>query len=434
MALRIAMVVYSHYESDPRVRREAEALAGRGDDVEVWCLQADGAAAEETLCGVKVHRISIRRYRGGKAVAYVRSYGAFFAAAGVRLSAAHLKAPFDAVHVHTMPDFLVFAAALPRLGGAKVVLDMHDLMPDLYAVKFGFDKSGPAVRALRAVQSLSAGFADAVLCVHEPQYRLLLRDGVPAYKLNIVMNAPDPALFSPRKAPPPITDEIRLVYHGTVLHRYGVDLAVQAFAKARAKEPRLVMSILGDGDYVPEVRALAELLGLGPDVLRFSDGRLPLPEVAAKIRDAHIGIIANRDDQEDSVLPTKLLEYMAVGIPSVAPRTRCIRRYFDDRQLELAEVGDVDGLAAAILRLAGDPERSAAVIEAARQWHSTYGYAVQMRLLFRVFDSLCWQKVRAEKAAKQKTVEGKKTGKRSTPAKGGGEGPKKPKAETQAPA
>ncbi len=417
MPLRIAMVVYTHYESDPRVRREAEALAKRGDHVEVWCLKADGAAAEELLEGVHLHRISIPRYRGGKAAAYVQSYGQFLVVAGAKATFAHVREAFDIVHVHTMPDFLVFAAALPKLRGAKVILDMHDLMPDLYALKFGLDKGGVGVKALRAVQSVSASFADAVICVHEPQYNLLLRDGIPAYKLHIVMNAPDPKLFAPRKRDPKIKDEIRVVYHGTILHRYGVDLAVRAFAKAREQEPRLVMSVLGDGDYVQDVKALAAELGLGPDVLRFSNGRLPLPEVAAQIRDAHIGIIANRDDQEDSVLPTKLLEYMAIGIPSVAPRTRCIRRYFGDAELELAEVGDVDGLAAGLVRLASDKDRRKAVIAAAREWHATFGYEVQMRLLCRLVDSLCWQKVAEQRKAKQKATEGKKTGRRNTPPK-----------------
>jgi glycosyltransferase involved in cell wall biosynthesis len=319
-----------------------------------------------------------------------------------------------------MPDFMVFAAILPRLVGAKVVLDMHDLMPDLYAVKFDLDRAGWGVQLLRGVQTVSAAFADAVICVHEPQYELLLRDGVPPRKLNIVMNAADPKLFAPRKKEPRIKSEggeVRVVYHGTILHRYGVDIAVRAFAKAREREPRLRLSILGDGDFLPEVERIAAGLGLDPDVLYLSRARLPLSEVAERIRDAHIGIIPVRDDQEDSVLPTKLLEYISVGIPSIATRTRCISRYFDDTQVELVAVEDEDAMADALVRLAQDKTRRKALVDAARVWEEEFGYETQMRLLFRVVDSLCIDKILADKRAKQAAEEGKKTGSKKTPPK-----------------
>ncbi|MEE2903046.1 MAG: glycosyltransferase family 4 protein [Myxococcota bacterium] len=391
MSKRIAMIAYTHYESDPRVRREAETLAARGDDVTVWCLQSDGAEATSQLEGVEIRRISIPRYRGGKALAYVGSYLQFFIVSAARLSREHHTAPFDIVHIHTMPDFMVFTAFWPRLRGAKVILDMHDLMPDLYAVKFGLSKQGKAVEALRMVQKTATAFADAVICVHEPQYELLLRDGVPTHKLAIVMNAADPKLFPPRDSQPAYgeEDQIRVIYHGTILHRYGVDLGIRAFAKARAQDSRLVMSVLGDGDFLPEVKRIAEELNLPDDVLHFSNGRLPLSEVAEAIRTSHIGIIPNRDDQEDSVLPTKLLEYVSVGIPAVAPRTRCISRYFDESQVEMVPVEDIDAMAGAILRIANDESRRKEMIEAARTWQDTYGFDVQMRFLCRTVDHLC---------------------------------------------
>jgi glycosyltransferase involved in cell wall biosynthesis len=413
------MVAYTHYESDPRVRREAEALAARGDEVVVWCLAGEGASPTEVLDGVTLRRVAIPRYRGGRAVAYAGSYGRFLVEVSLRLGLAHAREAFDLVHVHTMPDFMVFAGLLPRLAGAKLLLDMHDLMPDLYAVKFGLPKGGVAVRALRGVQQLSTAVVDAVICVHEPQYELLLRDGVPTHKLGIVMNCADPRLFPPRKKQPRVQPEgpIRVVYHGTVLHRYGVDLAVRALAEARRTEPRLVMKVLGDGDFLPEVRRVAAELGLGPEVLDLPGRRLPLPEVAQAIRDAHMGIIPNRDDQEDSVLPTKLLEYVSVGIPAIAPRTRCISRYFDDREVELVPVEDVSAMAAAMVRLAREPDRVKALVAAARGWEARHGYETQMRLLTRTVDHLCWEKVRAQRRARQAEIDGVKTGRRQTPPK-----------------
>lgn len=419
MPLRIAAVAYTHYESDPRVRREAEALAQRGDDVTVWALREEGMPAVAMEHGVRVVRIQMPRYRGGRAAAYVGSYLRFMAEVSARLVAAHATKRFDLVHVHTMPDFMVFAGAIPRLFGARVVLDMHDLMPDLYALKFGLDRSGVLVKALKLTQDAATTFADGVICVHENQYDLLLRDGVPAHKLSIVMNAADPALFPPLPSVRSVEGDgpIRVVYHGTVLHRYGVDLAVRALAKARLLEPRLVMQILGGGDFVESVEALARDLGLGPDVIEISGVRRPIDQVAALIRNAHIGIIPNRDDNEDSVLPTKLLEYIAVGIPAIAARTRCISRFFDGNQVELVDVEDVDGMARAMVSLAQDQARREVLVKGGHEWEQEYGWDVNRKLLFRTVDALCWEKVLSEKRARQRAVEGVKTGTRNTPPK-----------------
>jgi len=116
-------------------------------------------------------------------------------------------------------------------------------------------------------------------------------------------------------------------------------------------------------------------------------------------------------------LPTKLLEYVAVGVPSVVTRTRCVSRYFDQRQVELVEVGDVEAMAQAILRLAGDPKRRAEIVAAAREWQEEYGFEVQKRLFLRTVDSLCFEKIAAERKQKQQAVEGKKTGTRQAPPK-----------------
>ncbi len=395
------MIAYTHYESDPRVRREAEALAARGDEVVVWCLGKD-AGMGRSVNGVRLRQVTLPRYRGGRAAAYALSYGRFFAVVATRITAAHARRRFDVIHVHTMPDFMVFAALAPKLLGARIILDMHDLMPELYALKFHLAKEGRAVKALKWVQKSSTRFADYVISVHQNQYELLLRAGVPAPKLAIVMNAADPALFPPRNAEPAIVPEgpIRVVYHGTALHRYGVDIAVQAFATAHSKEPRLRMQLFGGGDFAPDVMALAKDLGLAPPVFEMTGEHRPLDEIARLIREAHIGLVPNRDDQEDSVLPTKLLEYIAVGIPAVVSNTRCVRRFFDETQVALVPVGDAEAMADALVDLARDARKRAAYVASARKWEEKYGWEVNKRALFRVVDAVCSETLDASKKAK----------------------------------
>lgn len=180
---------------------------------------------------------------------------------------------------------------------------------------------------------------------------------------------------------------------------------MRAFAQARERDPRLRFSVWGGGDFVAEVRAAADELRLSPDVFEMPGEHRPLDEIARQIRAAHIGIVPNRDDQEDSVLPTKLLEYVAVGIPAVATRTRCVGRFFKGTEVELVEVGDVDGMARGILRLASDPARRAELVENAHRWEEEYGWEVNRKNLFRTVDALCFEKLSEERRAKQRQKE-----------------------------
>src|SRR5213594_4164861 len=97
----ICMVVFNEYSSDPRVRREAEALVERGDTVDCVCLDKNKA---RSLCGVKLFAIS-GKYRGIKRTGHLASYLRFFCFAFLRLSLLHLRRPYDIVQVHTGPDF-----------------------------------------------------------------------------------------------------------------------------------------------------------------------------------------------------------------------------------------------------------------------------------------------------------------------------------------
>ena len=71
---RVAVVVFSHYPSDPRPRRAAEVLVQLGMNVEVLCLKQDACEPRrETYNGVSIRRISLKRRRGGK-FSYVFQY------------------------------------------------------------------------------------------------------------------------------------------------------------------------------------------------------------------------------------------------------------------------------------------------------------------------------------------------------------------------
>jgi hypothetical protein len=86
---------------------------------------------EEIIDDVYVHRLPLIRKKTSL-LRYIYDYASFFLLASLRVSWLHLKHPFQFIQVNTMPDFLVFAAFLPKLLGVKVSVMMQEPVPELW--------------------------------------------------------------------------------------------------------------------------------------------------------------------------------------------------------------------------------------------------------------------------------------------------------------
>ena len=134
--LRVCMVGYAFYESDTRILQYATALAKRGDIVDVVALQREGLPEFEVLNGANVYRIQTRTVNEKGLLTYASRILRFLLRATLVLRKQHRKSPYDVIHVHNVPDFLVFSALFPKIAGVPVILDIHDLLPEFYASKF----------------------------------------------------------------------------------------------------------------------------------------------------------------------------------------------------------------------------------------------------------------------------------------------------------
>ncbi len=352
--LRHCMIVDNSYP-DIRVEREARALVARGHEVDVICARLNDEPRHEVIDEIRVHRVPVRRQRGMGLRAQLVEYVSFTAWAAAELLRLQLRGRYDVVQAHNVPDFIVFAAAPAKLLGTPIMLDLHDLMPEFYASRFGGDVKSLMVRIVRWQERLSIAFADQILTVTDLWRESLIGRGVAPRKVNVVMNAPDETLFARREPAlggmPPVT----VIYHGTLTHRYGIDLLVRAVERARQHVPlRLILH--GRGEMMGEIEALIAELGLG-DVVRLSTELVPTAQLARTIATADIGVVPNRNDMfTDGILPTKLMEYAALGVPAIVARSSATCAYFSDEMVRYVEPGDVDAMADAIVELANDPE------------------------------------------------------------------------------
>lgn len=390
---RICMVAYTIYP-DSRIRREAEALVERGDSVDLICLRGRSNNTFEIYSGVGIVKLPMRRYRGSHAILYLMSYLHFFLTALIKITYLHLKNPYDIVQVHTMPDFMVFVAIIPKLMGVKVILDVHDLVPELYQSKFGLPETHPLIRLFIWIERISISFADRSISVHRQHLDALLHHGNPPGKFSILLNVPDMKMFAANGNPYSVGDSsFNLIYHGTVSERHGLEVAIRAVLVLKDRIKNLKLSIIGVGDDIPRLMALVSELGL-QDYVLISNGWVPLEELSSTIKNADIGIVPILyDGFTKYMLPVKLLEYVGLGIPVVCSRTETIEAYFDDSMVQYFSPGRADEMAAGILLLFQNLNRRNELRLNADKFNREFNWENQKQIYYQLIDGLAKEKM-----------------------------------------
>ncbi len=375
------MVVFAHYPgSETRVQRQAELLLREGLEVDVLCLRDAGREPLfEVVHGANVYRLAATRTYGKVGLAkLLLEYLVFFFRAMLALMRLHPRRRYATVQVHNLPDFLIFSAWYPKLRGARLLLDLHDLMPEFFAARTDRPLDSWLVRLIALQERLSCSFADHVVTVTETWRQTLIRRGVPAAKAGVVMNVADDRIFRPmpRSRATGNGHGFHLFYHGAIVPRYGLDLLIEAVARVHTQIPGLHLTIHGSGggDYRQQLTQLAGDRGIA-DKVRFSDQLIPMAELPALISTADVALVPNRSDVfTDGILPTKLLEYTATGVPAIVARIPAIAAYFDDSMVQFFAPGDVAGLAQCIQTLYSDRRRLSELAQNTDKFNQQYNW------------------------------------------------------------
>ncbi len=350
---RAAVVLYSYFATDPRPRREAESLHRAGMSVDVFCLRPNSQTPwRQQINGVNVFHMPLRRRRAAKLV-YMAQYGWFLTCSFFSVSVLNFKRRYDLVHVHNMPDFLVFSALVPKLCGARVILDLHDPMPELFRSIYGLPAEHYVVRWLKKMEQRSIGFAHLVLTPNRAFQELFTSRSCLPGKIQTVMNSPETTIFDPKRHAPsaPGTGPMRpfiLMYHGLLVERHGLDLAIRAVAKLRTEIPGIQLHMYGETtDYVTKIHELIRELGLEGIVQ--AHGFKPLDEIAKDISQIDLGLIPNRSSSFTQInFPTRIFEYLAMHKPVIVPNTKGIQDYFEEADMLFFEAGNAEDLATKI--------------------------------------------------------------------------------------
>ena len=391
---RVLLIVYEAYARDSRVRRHARALTDAGYAVEVAALVDEHSVDAARRDGITLVSLGPRKYRGGSRVAYLMAYVAFTARAFAAVTGRVLRRRVDFVYVNNPPDFLVFAALAARMRGLPVVLDIHDMTSDLYQAKFG--GRGAAGWLIERIERRSVRFADALITIHDiyaERLATMARDGTHVVG---VWNVPDADAWLPvgdRRAeepyatdPPTVDQPLRLGHHGTIVERFGIDQAVEAAAALRARGVPVTLSILGDGDFAEELETRIAESGAA-DAIDFDRRTFSHDDLEAFTARIDVGVAPYRPSSfSEHGLPTKVLEYVTLGVPVVVTETAMLRRHLAD-VVRLVSGRSVKELTEAIAELA-DPEVRARYRRGGRAAAHQMGWPGQRTKLLDLIDGL----------------------------------------------
>lgn len=386
---RVLLIRQGSFPLDARVRREVECLLDAGHEVDVISLRRDGQPGRETWRGANAYRPPLRHRREG-ALMYLLEHLAFITMATLLAGVLHLRRRYDVVQANTIPDSIVFAALIPKLLGAKVVLDLHECVPEFVATKYGLPPLHPLVRLAAFVEQAAIRFADrAVTCTREMK-DLFVGRGALAEKIDVVLNAADESIFDVERYPPQPREPGRftLICHGSVEERYGHDTLIEALALLGDEIPELRLEVFGEGSFQKEVEELAERRGV-TDRVWFAREYVPMEQLLEAISRADAGVVAmKRDAFRDVTHCNKMYDLIAMRRPAVISRTRSVQNYFDEGCFAYFDADDSADLARAIRELDQSPELGKRLVERAREVNEPYRWSRQREIYLQVVESL----------------------------------------------
>jgi glycosyltransferase involved in cell wall biosynthesis len=384
------MIVQQDYYTDPRVRRYAEALADAGASVDVLCAKCAAGPESDYRRDIRVYPIPVT-HGSTSIMGYVGEYLLSFLCFSVYLWLLQIRRNYHVVHAHNMPDFLTYCALLSRLLGTKVILDVHDPMPEFFMSKYDVREATLLVRLLRVQERLSSALADRVITANENFKVNLCGRGTPATKVVVVKNIADTRIFDRRVFPRARGGEGRfvLLYTGTIAPRYGLEMPIRAMLELKRQIPHVLLRIVGPHSrHRDELEELVRHLELGSWVEILP--AVPIQKIPELMSQADLGIYTAIEDPHMAIAtPTKVLEYAQMGLPVVASRLRIVEQIFGPEGVAYVPSDDPQAFAAVVRELWEDPRRYEALSASAdRVFVQQNSWEAERNVYFALLDEM----------------------------------------------
>ena len=389
--MRICMVAYAFYDTDTRIKRYAETLVQNGHEVDAISLGRDGQADRGVLNGVNVYRIQKRIRNEKSKISYFSRTVRFLVLSSIFLTKKHLEKRYDIVHVHNVPDFEVFAAWFPKLTGAKIILDIHDILPEFYVNKYKIDKHSLTYKLLLFIEKRSSGFSDHVIIANHLWHKTITSRSIPQNKCTTIMNYPDlDFICHNRSNEKRENDKFIIVYPGSLNYHQGLDIAIRAINILQKNIPKVELHIYGEGPAKESLISLVKELSLEKQV--FIKDHISNDEIINIMKHADLGIVPKRADSfGNEAFSTKILEFMALGVPVVVSATKIDQYYFDESMVKFFKSDNDRDLSDAILVLMKDQDLRKRLVENSQKYIRENNWEIKKHVYIDIIKGLSWK-------------------------------------------
>jgi glycosyltransferase involved in cell wall biosynthesis len=342
----VCHLLYEEYPRDPRVRRYVNALNESDRGAVIICSKKkDDKYFEETGLNL-IYRVPVSKKRASFFITLLE-YIAFTNISAAMLIYLGIKYRFRIIHVHTLPDFLVFAAIWNKIFGAKIILDLHEIFPELYIARTGAGGNSFKVKVLKFSEKISIWLANTVITIHENARDIFVsRNKGLDNKIHVVMNSVDPAEFENSSLIK--TKDFIITYNGTVVKLLNLTMIVEALAEVKKKMPaedfkRIEFRIYGDGPALDDILMRAVSLGVSEKVNYM--GFLEPQEMRREVLKTSVLILPPlKNIYSDLFYTIKLIEAVYLKIPVIATRLNTYMRYYGEDSLFYFESGNLEDL------------------------------------------------------------------------------------------
>lgn len=386
------MIVHSYYPWDVRVKKEVEALVER-HKVDVICLRNDVEGKKEKIGNVTIYRVSVKRKHGG-ALRYVYEYFLFFIISFCKLNLLYLKKRYKVIHIHTLPDFLVFTAFFPKLCGARIILDMHEAMPEIFAVKFNKELNSKLILFIKFIEKISTDFAHNLITVSPAVKDTYINRGILSEKINLILNVPNKRIFCKDQnnieRPDSLKNKFILIQASAIFRERDLETVIKAINILKEDIPNIFLLLFGealpgDEDYELILKNLVNDLNLENNI-HFGKW-IPPEDVAKFISISDVGLLSNLSNYSTELaLSNRLFEYIALEKPMVISRTKAIFEFIGENSAMYFEPENEKDLAMCILELYKNPNKSEKMIDNAKEIYSKYDWEIMKNNLFKLYE------------------------------------------------
>jgi glycosyltransferase involved in cell wall biosynthesis len=343
----ICHLLYEEFPRDPRVRRYVTALNEEGIFSVIICSKKKSDKFFEEWNGNRIYRIPVSKKRASFVITTFEylffTFFSFFLCTYLGI-----KYRFRIIHSHTLPDFLIFAGLLCKLFGVKLILDLHELFPEIFIARKPGSENSWQVKLLKFAERLSINIADHVITIHDNAADIFRsRHKNLDKKLSVIMNGVEPSELpdTARK----LTNDFIIMYNGSIVKLLNLQIVVRALAHLREMIPsgdfsKIKFVIYGDGPGLNDIMNAALQYGLKDKVIYA--GYVKPNIMLQEILKADVCVLPPlKNIYSDLFYTIKLTEMVYLKIPVIATRLVTYQKYYSEDSLFYFESDNIAQLA-----------------------------------------------------------------------------------------